>query len=319
MRRWWPWPRRPTVAAIGRSPPTAASSPSATPGSTARRAASTSMRRWWAWRRRPTVVATGRSPPTAASSPSATPGSTARRAASTSMRRSWAWPRRPTVAGYWEVASDGGIFTFGDAGFYGSTGGQHLNAPVVAMAATPDGRGLLAGGLRRRDLHLRRRRVLRLDGRPAPQRAGGRPWRRRPTAGATGRSPPTAASSPSATPGSTARRAASTSMRRWWPWPRRPTARVLGGRLRRWDLPVRRRRVLRLDGRPSTAQGAEDRPLRGLTGHGGRSGLQLPGRCVRRLRSGADIRRSCRLRFPDDYGFGRGLLPTDGGGPRVQR
>ncbi len=28
----------------------------------------------------------------------------------------------PTGAGYWLVASDGGIFTFGDAGFYGSTG-----------------------------------------------------------------------------------------------------------------------------------------------------------------------------------------------------
>ncbi len=47
----------------------------------------------------------------------------------------------PDGRGYWEVASDGGIFTFGDAGFYGSTGGQHLNAPVVGMAATPDGRG----------------------------------------------------------------------------------------------------------------------------------------------------------------------------------
>ena len=43
--------------------------------------------------------------------------------------------------GYWIVASDGGIFTFGDANFYGSMGGQHLNAPIVGMAATPDGRG----------------------------------------------------------------------------------------------------------------------------------------------------------------------------------
>jgi hypothetical protein len=27
----------------------------------------------------------------------------------------------PDGKGYWEVASDGGIFAFGDAGFYGST------------------------------------------------------------------------------------------------------------------------------------------------------------------------------------------------------
>jgi len=37
--------------------------------------------------------------------------------------------------GYHEVASDGGIFTFGDAAFHGSMGGRHLNAPVVGMAA----------------------------------------------------------------------------------------------------------------------------------------------------------------------------------------
>ena len=43
--------------------------------------------------------------------------------------------------GYWEVASDGGIFTFGDADFYGSMGGKPLNKPVVGIAATPDGRG----------------------------------------------------------------------------------------------------------------------------------------------------------------------------------
>jgi hypothetical protein len=30
----------------------------------------------------------------------------------------------PDGHGYWLVASDGGIFTFGDAGFYGSTAGR---------------------------------------------------------------------------------------------------------------------------------------------------------------------------------------------------
>jgi hypothetical protein len=43
--------------------------------------------------------------------------------------------------GYWQVASDGGIFSFGGAQFYGSTGSIHLNKPVVGMAATPDGNG----------------------------------------------------------------------------------------------------------------------------------------------------------------------------------
>ncbi|MGH9062817.1 MAG: right-handed parallel beta-helix repeat-containing protein [Acidimicrobiales bacterium] len=43
----------------------------------------------------------------------------------------------PAGQGYWEVAADGGIFTFGDAGFYGSMGAKHLNASVVGMAATP--------------------------------------------------------------------------------------------------------------------------------------------------------------------------------------
>jgi subtilase family serine protease len=39
------------------------------------------------------------------------------------------------------VASDGGIFSFGNAQFYGSMGGHPLNEPIVAMAATPDGGG----------------------------------------------------------------------------------------------------------------------------------------------------------------------------------
>ena len=43
--------------------------------------------------------------------------------------------------GYWLVASDGGIFPFGSARGYGSTGGVHLNQPIVGMAKTPDGGG----------------------------------------------------------------------------------------------------------------------------------------------------------------------------------
>ena len=40
----------------------------------------------------------------------------------------------PDGGGYWLVASDGGIFSFGDAVFYGSTGAIALNKPVVGMA-----------------------------------------------------------------------------------------------------------------------------------------------------------------------------------------
>ena len=39
------------------------------------------------------------------------------------------------------MAADGGLFAFGDAGFYGSTGNIILNKPVVGMAATHDGGG----------------------------------------------------------------------------------------------------------------------------------------------------------------------------------
>ncbi len=46
-----------------------------------------------------------------------------------------------TRPGYDEVASDGGIFTFGSTGFFGSTGALTLNKPVVGMAQTPDGGG----------------------------------------------------------------------------------------------------------------------------------------------------------------------------------
>ena len=106
----------------------------------------------------------------------------------------------PDGGGYWLVASDGGIFAYGDARSTARPGNIHLNKPIVGMAATPDGNGywlvasdggifafgdaavlrldrqhppeqadrrhgadarrqrLLAGGLRRRHLRLRRRR-----------------------------------------------------------------------------------------------------------------------------------------------------------------
>ncbi len=39
------------------------------------------------------------------------------------------------------MASDGGVFAYGDASFYGSMGGTPLNKPVVGIASTPNGNG----------------------------------------------------------------------------------------------------------------------------------------------------------------------------------
>ena len=49
--------------------------------------------------------------------------------------------------GYWQVASDGGLFNFGDTAFWGSMGGKPLDAPIVGMAAHPGRRRVLRGGL----------------------------------------------------------------------------------------------------------------------------------------------------------------------------
>ena len=50
------------------------------------------------------------------------------------------------AGGYWMVASDGGMSTFGDARFYGSTGGQALTAPIVGIAGLPTGNSTTAMG-----------------------------------------------------------------------------------------------------------------------------------------------------------------------------
>ncbi len=51
-------------------------------------------------------------------------------------------PHAPRAhAGYWLAAADGGMFSYGTAHYYGSTGGIHLNRPIVGMAPTPTGHG----------------------------------------------------------------------------------------------------------------------------------------------------------------------------------
>jgi hypothetical protein len=46
----------------------------------------------------------------------------------------------PSGKGYWLVAADGGIFTFGDARYFGSTGGGAFGL-MTGMAITSDGGG----------------------------------------------------------------------------------------------------------------------------------------------------------------------------------
>jgi ABC-type branched-subunit amino acid transport system substrate-binding protein len=53
----------------------------------------------------------------------------------------------PDARGYYLVASDGGVFTFGDGHFAGSTGGVTLDKPIVRMAVPPAPSICPAGGV----------------------------------------------------------------------------------------------------------------------------------------------------------------------------
>jgi hypothetical protein len=47
----------------------------------------------------------------------------------------------PDGDGYWLVGADGGVLSFGDAHYYGSTGGKPRHSPIVGIEPTPDGGG----------------------------------------------------------------------------------------------------------------------------------------------------------------------------------
>ena len=61
----------------------------------------------------------------------------------------------PDGKGYWLVAADGGIFRFGDARFYGSTGAHDPQQADRRHGRHAGRQGLLVGGRGRRRLHLR--------------------------------------------------------------------------------------------------------------------------------------------------------------------
>ena len=106
--------------------------------------------------------------------------------------------------GYWLVAADGGVFAYGDARFAGSMGAVHLTRPVVGMAAdtATGGYWLVAadGGVFTFGAPFEGS-----AGALEAQLAGGGDGAPRPTTAGTGWWPPTAGSSPTATPASRGR------------------------------------------------------------------------------------------------------------------
>ena len=121
------------------------------------------------------------------------------------------------------MGSDGGVFAFGDAGFFGSVGRDHLAGPVSGIAPTPDGGGYWLvgadGGVFAYGDAAFFGSAAGLP--PVGPVVGLAPP---PTAVATGWSGPTAGSSPTATPPSSARPPACPRRPRWWASPPRSTA-----------------------------------------------------------------------------------------------
>jgi hypothetical protein len=89
--------------------------------------------------------------------------------------------------GLWASGSDGGVFAFGSAAFYGSMGGTHPQRPHRGHGLYPRRRRLLAGGRRRRaSSPSATPHFYGSTGRHAPERSPSWAWPPPPTAGATG-------------------------------------------------------------------------------------------------------------------------------------
>ena len=111
--------------------------------------------RWWAWPRPRRDGATGWWRPTAGCSPSATPQFFGSMGGRHLTQPVVGMAADPVGTGYWLVASDGGVFAFGDAAVLRVDGGRHLNAAHRGHGRQSLWRRLLAGGRRRRRLRLR--------------------------------------------------------------------------------------------------------------------------------------------------------------------
>ncbi len=209
--------------ATGWSAPTAASSPSGRRSSTGRPGACSSSGRSSGSCPRPIAAATGSTRPTVASSPTGTPSSTGRYPASGSIRRARAANslNAPIVGmvpsnddnGYFMVASDGGVFAFGDAHFAGSCPGiGGCSGSAVAVMPDASGNGYWLVTVDREHLHVRRRALLRRP-RPRHRHLGRGHPRRRGLLGPARQRPGPATTATPATTAHRPRRTSSASMR----------------------------------------------------------------------------------------------------------
>src|SRR6202035_4499087 len=101
---------------------------------------------------------------------------------------------------YWLVGADGGVFTYGDAGYFGSVPAvttKKLAAPIVGVAATSDAKGYWLVGAGGGGFGVGGAGDFGAP--PPPPRSSG--WRPPRTPRATGSWAPTAACSASVTPG----------------------------------------------------------------------------------------------------------------------
>ncbi len=218
-----------------------------------------------------TAAGTGWWPPTGASSPSVTPASSARPVHMHLNKPVVGMASTPDGGGYWLVASDGGIFAFGDATFFGSTGAVQLNQPMVGMASSgfPGGYWLVAsdggifafGGAKyfgsTGAMHLNKPIV----GMDIHSRART----------ATGWLPPTAASSPSAEPPTPVRWVGSRSMPRSWA---STPGKCHGGRARPMTSMAPSKRITTAVGQRASV--VSKRSARSVTGGRDHQGVRQP-------------------------------------------
>ena len=171
-----------------------------TPRSKAPPEASTSPRRWWPSPHPLVAAGTGWRRPTAGSSPTAARPTSVQWPDGTSPRRSSGMAATPDGGGYWLVAADGGVFSFGDASFFGSMGGSHLNSPSSAWPPTPAPGATGWWPPTAACSHSTPPMSVPPEGAGSPGPSSA--WPRRQTAAGTGWWAPTAASSASVTPAS---------------------------------------------------------------------------------------------------------------------